>query len=106
MFSARSREDSVMRDGSVAPSSSASSMIVAGALEAQTKEVVKQTVMAALRLHSISSADADYKGLVGQCVNGAMFALRVKLRAGKSVGIGEIGSVVEGLLDIFLTKCQ
>ena len=82
-----------MREGSVAPSE---------AMEAQTREVVKQTVAAALRLHSLSSADADYKGLVGQCVNGAMFALRGKLKAGKAVGIAEIGRVVEGLLDIFL----
>lgn len=87
-----------MREASVAPSSSA------GAVEAQTREVVKQTVVAALRLHSISSGDADYKGLIGQCVNGAMFALRAKLRAGKAVGIAEIGSVVEGLLDIFLAN--
>jgi hypothetical protein len=96
VFSGQSREESVVREASVAPSSSA------GAVEAQTKEVVKQTVVAALRLHSISSGDADYKALVGQCVNGAMFALRGKLRSGKTVGIAEIGSVVEGLLDIFL----
>ena len=105
VISGKSRESSVMREASMAPSStSGSSTGVAVALEAQTKEVVKQTVVAALRLQSISPTDADYKGLIGQCVNGAMFALREKLRAGKSVGIAEIGSVVEGLLDIFIAK--
>jgi len=94
-----------MREVSMPPSSSSgSSAGVVVALEAQTREVVKQTVVAALRLQSISSDDADYKGLIGQCVNGAMFALRGKLRAGKGVGIAEIGNVVEGLLDIFIAK--
>jgi hypothetical protein len=31
-----------------------------------------------------------------------MFALRTKLREGRMVGMGEIGAVVEGLLEIFL----
>jgi hypothetical protein len=30
-----------------------------------------------------------------------MFALRGKLRAGKNVGMGEIGAIAKGLLDIF-----
>jgi hypothetical protein len=100
----RKQETFVKREDSVPPSSSVSSSSAAGAVEAQTREVVTQTVVAGLRLHSISAADVDYKGLIGQCVNGAMFALRGKLRAGKNVGIGEIGNVVEGLLDIFLSK--
>jgi len=70
--------------------------------EVQMREAVKQTVVAALRLHCVSSLDGDYKGLIGQCVAGTMFALRGKLREGKSVGMGEIGGVVEGLLEIFL----
>ena len=73
-----------------------------GAGEIQTREAVKQTVVAALRLHCVSSSDGDYKALIGQCVQGAMFALRGKLREGKSVGMGEIGGIVEGLLEIFL----
>jgi len=77
---------------------------LSGAREIQTREAVKQTVVAALRLHCVSSSDGDYKALIGQCVQGAMFALRGKLREGKSVGMGEIGGIVEGLLDIFLTS--
>lgn len=73
-----------------------------GAGEIQTREAVKQTVVAALRLHCVSSSDGDYKALIGQCVQGAMFALRGRLREGKSVGMGEIGGIVEGLLEIFL----
>lgn len=73
-----------------------------GVGEIQTREAVKQTVVAALRLHCVSSSDGDYKALIGQCLQGAMFALRGKLREGKSVGMGEIGGIVEGLLEIFL----
>jgi hypothetical protein len=73
-------------------------------MEIQTKEAVKQTVVAALRLHSIGNGDADYKGLISHTVHAAMFALRGKVRAGKMIGIGEMGSVVEELLDIFLNK--
>lgn len=71
-------------------------------LEVQTREAVKQTVVAALRLHSISSSDGDYKTLISQCVGATMFALRGKLQGGKCVGMGEIGGIVEGLLKIFL----
>jgi Sld7 C-terminal domain len=70
--------------------------------EVQTKEAVKQTVVAALRLHSISPSDGDYKALINQCVGATMFALRGKLQCGKCVGMGEIGGIVEGLLKIFL----
>lgn len=73
-------------------------------MEIQTKEAVKQTVVAALRLHSIGSGDVDYKGLISHTVHAAMFALRGKVRAGKMIGMGEMGTVVEGLLDIFLNK--
>ena len=96
----RSRQGSIIserrsttREGSIIPST----------LEIQTKEVVKQTVIAALRLHSISSSDGDYKALINQSVNATMFALRGKLRDGKNVGMGEIGSIVERLLEIFLS---
>lgn len=96
----RSRQGSVIserrsttREGSIIPST----------LEIQTKEVVKQTVIAALRLHSISSSDGDYKALINQSVNATMFALRGKLRDGKNIGMGEIGSIVERLLEIFLS---
>ena len=81
-----------IHEGSIAPSP----------VEVQTKAVVKQTVIAALRLHSMSPSDADYRGLINETVNAVMFALRVKLREGKTVGMGEIGSVVESLLEIFL----
>jgi len=80
-----------------------SSVISVSSLEIQTKEVVKQTVVAALRLHSIQSGDADYKSLISQCVAGTMFALRSKLKAGKAIGMGEIGVTVEKLLDVFLS---
>jgi hypothetical protein len=90
--SERSRQDT--REGSLIPPPSTT-------LEIQTKEVVKQTVIAALRLHSISPSDKDYKPLINQTVNSTMFALRGRFRVGKSVGMGEIGSIVEGLLEIF-----
>ena len=93
----RSRDGSVVRigrEGSVVPRSSA--------LETQTKQAVKQTVLAALRLHSISPTDADYKLLASHTITASMFALRHKMRSGKSVGMGEIGNVVEGILDIFV----
>jgi Sld7 C-terminal domain len=90
--SERSRQDT--QEGSLIPPPSTT-------LEIQTKEVVKQTVIAALRLHSISPSDEDYKPLINQTVNSTMFALRGKFRVGKSVGMGEIGSIVEGLLEIF-----
>lgn len=96
----RSRQGSIVserrsttREGSIVPST----------LEIQTKEVVKQTVIAALRLQSISSSDGDYKALINQSVSAAMFALRGKLRQGRNVGMGEIGSIVESLLEIFLS---
>jgi len=73
-----------------------------GTGEIQMREAVKQTVVAALRLHCVSALDGDYKALIAQCVQGAMFALRGKLREGKNVGMGEIGGIVEGLLEIFL----
>jgi hypothetical protein len=73
-------------------------------LELQTKEAVKQTVIAALRLHSVSPADADYKALIQHTVLSTMFALRGKLRGGRSCGMGEIGGVVEGLLEIYLAS--
>ena len=76
--------------------------VVPGDGQEKTMVVVKQTVVAALRLHCVSSVDEDYKALVGQCVTGTMFALRGKLRQGESVGMGEIGAIVEGLLEIFL----
>ena len=63
---------------------------------------MKQTVIAALRLHSMSSVDGDYKALINHTVNATMFALRGKLQDGKNVGMGEIGSIVESLLEIFL----
>jgi len=91
-FASQSRSQS--REGSV---------IAVSSLEIQTREVVKQTVVAALRLHSIQSGDADYKGLISQCVGGTMFALRSKLKAGKTIGMGEIGVTVEKLLDVFLS---
>jgi hypothetical protein len=84
---ARTRETSIVR-----PS----------ALEMQTKQVVKQTVLAALRLHSISTGEADYKLLVNHTVAATMFALRQKMQSGKSVGMGEIGGIVEGLLELFV----
>jgi len=88
------RQGSISREASVIPRLST--------VEIQTKEAVKQTVIAALRLHSISPSDTDYKGLISHTVTASMFALRGKLKSGKVVGMGEIGSVVEGLLDIFL----
>jgi hypothetical protein len=73
-------------------------------LESQTREAVKQTVFAALRLHSVSPTEPDYKLLITHTVTAAMFSLRTKMRQGKNVGMGEIGGVVEGLLDIFIQK--
>ena len=101
----RSRHSSVAREvrqGSVVSETSVGSRL--STVEIQTKEAVKQTVVAALRLHSIGSGDPDYKGLISHTVHAAMFALRGKLKAGKIVGMGEMGGVVEGLLDIFLRR--
>jgi hypothetical protein len=101
----RSRHSSVARDvrqGSVVSDISVGSRL--STVEIQTKEAVKQTVVAALRLHSIGSGDPDYKGLISHTVHAAMFALRGKLKARKIVGMGEMGGVVEGLLDIFLKR--
>lgn len=71
-------------------------------LEVQTREVVKSTVIAALRLRSVSSAEGDYKAIVSNTVTSTIFALRSKLRTGKVVGIAEIGGIVEKLLEVFL----
>ena len=75
---------------------------VTSTLEVQTREVVKSTVVAALRLRSVSSAEGDYKAIVNNTVTSTIFALRSKLRAGKGVGIAEIGGIVEKLLEVFL----
>jgi hypothetical protein len=73
-------------------------------LEVQTREVVKQTVIAALRLHSIPSTHEEYKSIINHTVAASMFSLRTKLRAGKTVGMGEIGGIVERLLEMFLNN--
>lgn len=102
-----SRESSgVKREGSVVPKVNRQGSVVPrpNILESQTREAVKQTVVAALRLHSISPAESDYKLLITHTVTAAMFSLRTKMRTGKNVGMVEIGGVVEGLLDIFIQK--
>ena len=68
----------------------------------QTREAVRQIVIAALRLQEIHLGEEEYKSVVAHTVQAGVFALRGKLKAGKTVGMGEIGEVVESLLKIFL----
>lgn len=95
------REQSISRDHSLPPSSASISTPVSST-ETQTRQAIKQTVIAALRLHSIPPSNLDYKLLVSHTVTAAIFALREKLQGGGIVGMGEIGAVVEGLLEVFL----
>ena len=95
------REQSISQDHSL-PASSTSISTSVSSTEIQTRQAIKQTVVAALRLHSISPSKPDYKLLVSHTVTAAMFALREKLQGGRMVGMGEIGAVVEGLLEVFL----
>jgi hypothetical protein len=107
------RETSVVRggrEGSVLRAREASLPIVElprdslppSTTDLQTKQAVKQTVLAALRLHSLPPSHADYKLLISHTVSAAMFALRHKTQTGRIAGMGEIGGIVEGLLEVFL----
>jgi Sld7 C-terminal domain len=103
----QTRDENISRDSSIPPPStstshSSSSSTSHSSTETQTKQAIKQTVIVALRLHSIPPSNPDYKFLVSHTVSAAMFALRTKLREGRMVGMGEIGAVVEGLLEMFL----
>jgi hypothetical protein len=101
---ARAREPSgarTIREKQPSPSRSSSASTTT-TTETQTKQAVKQTVLSALRLHSIPSTHPDHKLLISHTVTAAMFALRHKTRGGKIAGMGEIGGVVEGILEVFL----
>jgi len=98
------REGSVLRarEGSLPVVELARDSLPPSTTELQTKQAVKQTVLAALRLHSLPPSHADYKLLISHTVSAAMFALRHKTRTGRIAGMGEIGGIVEGLLEVFL----
>jgi len=70
--------------------------------DSQTREAVRQIVIAALRLHQVELSEDEYKSVIAHTMQAGMFALRGKLKAGRNVGMGEIGEVVESLLKIFL----
>ena len=88
-----------IREGSIARTREGSGRSIG---DGQTREAVRQIVIAALRLHQVQLAEEEYKGVVAHTVQAGMFALRGKLKVGKNVGMGEIGEVVESLLKIFL----
>jgi len=72
-------------------------------VEIQTKEAVRQITVAALRLRGVED-DVEYGGLVNMTVQAGMFALRGKVKTAKTVGMGEIGDVVDSLLKLFLDR--
>jgi hypothetical protein len=59
-------------------------------------------VIAVVQLRGVNGGCGDYKALLNHCFDARIFALRGKLGAGKSVGMGQIRGIVERLLDIFL----
>lgn len=102
---AGSRSGSVTRESSVVREGGGGAVVgrnAGGVGENQTREAVRQIVIAALRLQEVSLGDEEYKSLVSHTVNAGIFALRGRLKGGKHVGMGEIGEVVESLLKIFL----
>jgi hypothetical protein len=94
------RESSVAREGSVVRMPEGS--VVRNTADNPRREVVRQVVIAALRLQEVQLFEDEYKTVITHTVQAGMFALRNKFKGGKNVGMGEIGEVVESLLKIFL----